>query len=120
MKLKIKSFPNGQSVTGKYQLLDPDAKAGKSKQTNRDRGYRAIEAGEVIEFDEKDGAAFFEASNGVLEITTEDATRPLYFEDIGIALATSSKFNVDSPEREEEQKAAQETVKEMMSEGTAE
>jgi len=120
MKIKIKDI-RGKHATGKFQLLDPEAKEGKTRSTNRERGYRALEAGEVVEVSDKDGEAFIKASNGILEITVEEATRPLYFGDIGTARATSSKYNIDSPEREEDQSAAFERVEEMLSaKGTAE
>lgn len=114
MRIKIKSFPDGTSVTGKYQLLDPNEKVGKSKLTHRDKGYRALEIGEVIDFPDEEATTLLQSSNGVLEITTEPANRPLYFGDPGTAKVTSNFYNIDSPEREEEQKKGFARVAEIM------
>ena len=117
MKIKIKDI-QGNYATGKYQLLDPDAKEGKGKPSNRARGYRPLEAGEVVEVDDKQGEAIIRKSKGLLEITFEDTTRPLYFADEGQARVTSAKYNTDSPERAEAQDEAIKQVQEALNEGT--
>lgn len=117
MKIKIKDI-QGKYGTSKYQLLDPDAKT-KGKASNRERGYRPLEAGEIVEVDDKDGEAFIRSSNGLLEMTIDEPTRPLYFEGEGQARLTSAKYNIDSPEREEAQAIAKASVKEKLNEGNA-
>lgn len=119
MRLKIKDI-QGKYATGKYQLLDPDARASKAKPSNRERGYRALEAGEVIEVSDTEGEKHLKASKGILEMTMDPVTRPVFFGDAGLARVTSSNYNVDSPERQEAQDAAKERVEEMLSERTAE
>lgn len=132
MNLKIKSI-RGDYATTKVQLLDPDTQVkplneildedGKPRKTvtARERGYRPIEPGEVVEMPDDQAKALMKIAGDVLEMTDDSPTRPLFFDEIdqneaiGLARATSASFNVSDEGREQEQTKAKAKVKDKMS-----
>jgi len=122
--VKIKTF-QGKPATNKVQIIDPDAMVEAhpdydgDKCKARERGYRALEEGEVVSLEDGLVSTLMKATD-VLEITEEEATRPLFFDDIdpflgaGLAQVTSKRYNTDSPERAKDQKEAKEKVAEGM------
>ena len=118
MNIKIKQFgENLIPATTKFQLLDPDSQHDGI--TAREKGYRPLEPGEVVEIEDSFGKELLSTNgvSGFIEITTEEPTRPLFFGDIdaaegvGLARATSQRFAADTPEKEAEKEVAKEKVK---------
>lgn len=110
--IRIKVYPGGKPATSKFQLLDPNQLD--NGVPIREKGYRHLEPGEIVEVDEKLAKSLLVARGDYLELTLEEPTRPLYLGDIGTARMTSQTFNANSEEKVADQKAAKQRVAEMV------
>lgn len=110
--IRIKLYPGGKPATSKFQIMDPDTKVDGI--SIRERGYRHLEPGEIVELDAKLAKELLEMRGDYLELTLEEPTRPLYLGDIGTARMTSQTFNANSEEKISDQKAAKQRVSEMV------
>lgn len=110
--IRIKVYPGGKPATSKFQIMDPDTK--EDGIAIRERGYRHLEPGEIVELDAKLVKELLAIRGDYLELTLDEPTRPLFLGDIGTARMTSQSFNANSEEKIVDQNEAKKRVTEMV------